>query len=234
MEFRFAPGQEWDLTIPGKLHQHELIRNEYSGKPRQQNAIEASLRIGEEQPFSVQMREGIGRLQLVSEDAKRLLSLGPDVLSVNVLRPYDNWEQFRPRVEAALNAYRDVARPKAVERIGVRYINKIVLPSTEIELATYFRLGPLTVEDLPKRMVNFMNRSEYVYDDGLKLIITLASIASPEGSTAFLLDLDVILEGGEPLSLDEVMDTVDDLHDREGIAFEATITEKTREVFDAT
>jgi len=25
LELQFVPGQEWDLTIPGKLHQHPAI-----------------------------------------------------------------------------------------------------------------------------------------------------------------------------------------------------------------
>jgi hypothetical protein len=30
-EFRFVPRQEWDLTIPGKIHQHPNIRDAYRG-----------------------------------------------------------------------------------------------------------------------------------------------------------------------------------------------------------
>ena len=233
VEFRFVPSQEWDLTIPGKLHQHPSIKDKYPGKPRQQKVVEAALQTGPQQPPSFAVREGMGRLQLLNDDGKRLLSLGPDVLSINVLRPYDNWENFRPRVEAAITAYREVANPQAVARIGVRYINKIVLPGTEIDLGTYFRCGPPTAEDLPKRMGGFMSRVEYVYDDGVKLILTQASIEAPEASSAFLLDLDTIWEGTEPLGLDDVMATVDLLHEREGFAFEATITEEARKVFDA-
>jgi len=233
VEFRFVPSQEWDLTIPGKLHQHPAIKDNYPGKPRQQKVVEAAFQTGIEQPPSFAVREGIGRIQLLNDDGKRLLSLGPDVLSVNILRPYDNWENFRPRVEAALTAYRDVANPKAVSRVGVRYINKVTLPKVEIDLGTYFCYRPPTASGLPDRMAGFMSRVEYVYYDGVKLILTQASIEAPTGSSAFLLDLDTIWEGPEPLSLDAVMATVDVLHEREGVAFEATITDEARKVFDA-
>lgn len=73
---------------------------------------------------------------------------------------------------------------------------------------------------------------EYIYDDNAKLLLMCANVEAPVGRSASLLDLDVIREDAEPIGMDTVMRTVDDLHDREGRAFEVTITDKTREVFD--
>jgi uncharacterized protein (TIGR04255 family) len=42
-----------------------------------------------------------------------------------------------------------------------------------------------------------------------------------------------VWEAPTPLTVDKVMDVVDDLHEREGKAFEAIITDETRQVFDA-
>jgi len=232
VEFRFVPGQEWDLTIPGKLHQHRAIKDQYPGKPRTQKVVAAELQAGPGQSPNVAVREGVGRIQLVSEDGRRLISLGTDLLSVNVRRPYPGWEDFRPRIEAALKAYSEVATPKAVARVGVRYINKIVLAETALDLGAYFRCGPPTAEGLPNAMGGFVSRVEYIYDDGAKLLLMHASVAPPAGRSAFLLDLDVIRESREPIGTEEVMRTVDDLHEREGQAFEATITDNLRQVFD--
>lgn len=232
VEFRLVPAQEWDLTIPGKLHQHPAIKDQYPGKPRTQKVVEAALQAAPQQPPHLTVREGVSRIQLVSEDGRRLISLGTDVLSVNVLHPYEGWEEFRPRIEAALKAYAEVAAAKAVARVGVRYINKIVLAGTELDLGAYFRFGPPSAEGLPKRMGGFVSRVEYIYDDGAKLLLTYASVEAPAGRSAFLLDLDAIWEGPEPLTMDKVMRIADDLHDREERAFEATITDKTRKVFD--
>ncbi|HVQ74448.1 MAG TPA: TIGR04255 family protein [Candidatus Binatia bacterium] len=231
VEFRFVPAQEWDLTIPGKLHQHPAIGPQYPGKPRTQKVVEAELQAGPGQPPNFAVREGLGRIQLVSEDGRRLISLGTDLLSVNILRPYSGWEEFRPRIEAALRAYAEVVAPKAVARVGVRYINRILLAGTELDLAAYFRCGPTTPPGLPERMAGFVSRVEYAYDDGAKLLLMHARLGASAGS-AFLLDLDVIWEGLESLPMNRVMSIVDDLHEREGQAFEAAITDKTRAVFD--
>ena len=81
-------------------------------------------------------------------------------------------------------------------------------------------------------MNGFMNRIEYVYDDAVRLVLTQASVEPPEGQSAFLVDLDVIWESSEGQDLDRIMKIVDDLHGREGDAFEAIITNETRKVFN--
>jgi uncharacterized protein (TIGR04255 family) len=233
VEVRFAPSEEWDLTIPGKLHEHRDIKKEYQGKPRTQKLVEAALQAGPGQPSNLAVREGVGRIQLLNEAGNRLISLGPGVLSVNVLRPYDGWERFRPRIERALRAYNEVAASKGVTRLGVRYINKIVLPEKEVDLGIYFKCGPPIAPELPSKMAGFMSRVEFLYDDGVRLLLTQASIDAPEEQSAFLLDLDLIWESTNARSLDAMMAVIDDLHEREGAAFEAIITDAARRVFDA-
>ena len=233
VEFRFVPGPEWDLTIPGKLHQHPTIKDRYPGKPRTQNVVEAALQSGPGQSSNLAVRGGVSRVQLVDESGNHLITVGFDVLSVNVLRPYDGWEQFRPRIDAALQAYAEVAAPSGVSRVGVRYINKIIFAEKKINMDAYFRCGPSPVPELPSEIAGYMTRVEFLYEDKVKLLFTLASIDVPEGQSAFLLDLDLIWESTDAKELDMIMSVVDDLHEREGAAFEAVITDRTREVFDA-
>jgi uncharacterized protein (TIGR04255 family) len=232
VEFRFVPGQEWDLTIPGKLHEHPAIKSRYPGKPRMQKLLEAAFQTGSGRPPNLAVREGVARIQLVDNDGRRLISLGSDVLSINTLRPYDDWQQFRPRIETALRSYSQVAQPIGISRVGVRYINKIVFPGKEIDIGIYFQYGLPSVPGLPSKSAGFFSRVERVYDDEVKLLLTQATVDAPEGQSAFLADLDVIWESGEERDLDRIMEIVDDLHAREGEAFEAIITDAARELFN--
>jgi uncharacterized protein (TIGR04255 family) len=199
-----------------------------------QKFVEAALQTTAGGSPNFAFKEGVGRVQLISEDSKRLVTLGPDVLSVNVLRPYDDWEHFRPRIETALEAYSDMAAPEAVARVGVRYINRIVLPVAGPDVTIYFRCSPPPNIVSPAEMVAFVNRVSYSYpEDGTKLLLTHATMDSPEGQATFLLDLDVFREASKSFPIDTVMGIVDELHQREGTAFESAITEATRKVFDA-
>jgi uncharacterized protein (TIGR04255 family) len=208
---------------------------DYTGKPRQQHLFQANLTVGAgKAPSSTKLVEGMNRIQLPTADGTRIITVGLNTLAISALRLYRGWEEFRPRIEKAITKYQEVAKPIAVHRIGVRYINKIMVPLPGADPRIYLKCAPHVLEGLPARMNSFMNRNEYSYDDGIKLRLSSASLDVNENSSSFLLDLDVIWESSEqPLSTENVMPRVDDLRDRERSAFESLITEAAREVFDA-
>ena len=238
-EFRFKPGQDWDLTIPGKL-QTEL-GDEYTGKPQEQRVVEMGLETQGDQPSKLSLGEGLARVQLVTKDGKRMVGVGPDVLSVHMLRPYQDlphpersgWDEFEPRISTALDAYWKVTQPKGVCRIGIRYINKIVVPQKTVRVESYLNCALPEVSGLPDRLNNFMSRVEYAYHDGVRLVLSQGPINAPKDHVGFLLDLDVIWESTEPVARDEALTKAGDLRAREREAFETVITDEARELFDA-
>lgn len=232
VEFRLAPGSEWDPTVPGKLHEHPDIKDAYSGRPRTQRVVQTLLQATAGQPAELSFEEGIGGVQLVDEDAKHLISVSPNLLSVHVLRPYEGWEHFRQRAKSVIAAYRQIVGIHKVQRLGLRYVNRIVIPTAEVDLDEYFHCGPRSLTGLPDQMASFLNRAEYLYGNGQKLIMTFATIQAPPGMGAFLLDLDVFWEG-EAIEIDTALPILDAMHERLGAAFETVITDKMREVFDA-
>jgi uncharacterized protein (TIGR04255 family) len=79
-----------------------------------------------------------------------------------------------------------------------------------------------------------MERGEYVRHDRLKVIVTQATIQPTEpGTTEYLFDIDTLWDK-EPLDDQAaIMSAVEQLHDKEGAAFEALITKESKELFDA-
>ncbi|RJO63687.1 MAG: TIGR04255 family protein [Myxococcales bacterium] len=238
-EFRFAPGQEWDLTMPGKLH--NLMLEAYPGKPRQKNVVEATLAAGQDKtPDNITLKGGVERVQLLTMDGTRIVGVGKDVLSIHMLRPYQSleapekggWDEFYPRISSALKAYWDVAVPQGVQRIGIRFINKIVIPKRPMNVESYFNYVPPSSDGLPNEMSSLFFRSEYAYPDRVKLVLTYGSTDAPDDSSAFLLDLDVILEAKEPLDQTTALEKANELRERERNAFEGFITDASRRLFD--
>ena len=242
-EFRFKPGQgqEWDLTIPGRLH--VKLKEEYSGKPRQQKVVDVSLDAHQEgKPPKLSYSEGLEKVQLLTEDGKRIVAVGQDVLSIHMLRPYQDpqqpdhsgWDEFRGRIKQALNVYWEEVQPKGVLWVSIRYINKIVIPEKAVEVENYLKCALPDVKGLPDHQNSFLSRVGYVYDDGVQLVLSQRSIdAPPPNQVEFLLDIDVIWANTEPVGKDEALAKASDLRKRERKAFEAVITDKARELFDA-
>src|SRR5271170_6401599 len=135
-EFTFAPlTPQFDFLLPGRLQLQGSMR-EYSGAPRTQNI--QTIDTGANQPhFAVQ--NALFRIQLPTVDGTRMVSIGPNVLAVTVLRPYEGWPNFRPRIEAALSAYREVTGVSPAVRIGVRYVNRIAVPDPHVKAASFLK-----------------------------------------------------------------------------------------------
>lgn len=234
IEFRFEKQDEWDPTIPGRLHEHEKIKPNYAGKPREQHLRQARMLKDGQGPMSGFMIEtSISRTQLLDQTGTRLLTVGPDALSVNSLKPYEGWEQFRVRVQDALHAYTEVAPAEGnIARVGVRYINKIVIPNDGSDLDDYFVWMKDHSAGLSYSIRSFQKRMEYSISDGQKLLGTLASIDSDSPDVrAYLLDIDVSSESTS--SFLEVMAVVEQLHSEEKRFFDAMLTAKLKEMFNA-
>src|SRR5258707_337474 len=69
------------------------------------------------------------RLMTRSEDGRGLAQLGPRFMAINRLSPYAGWEEsFRGTILSRLKEVKEAYSLEDVERIGLRYINKIDFP----------------------------------------------------------------------------------------------------------
>ena len=238
-EFHFRPGPDWDLTIPGKLQ--PALGSEYQGKPRNQQFFDLGLEIRTDERSSLRYGQGLSKVLLFTDDEKRAVGVGPDVLSIHTLRPYQDpeapeesgWDEFRPRIGTALEAYWSVAEPQGVRRISIRYINRIVIPQSFVRIEDYLHCAPPSVQGLPEHVNSYMSRTEYLWEEGTRLVLAQGSILSESDEIGFLLDINAYWETQESVGRAEAMGRTDRLRDIEREAFENVITDTARELFDA-
>lgn len=236
-EFRFRPGRDWDLTIPGKLHTR--LADDYPGQPREQRTTELTVAGLGAPAGSATVRQGISRVQLVTADARRLVGVGKDVLSVHLLRPYQpdelsgGWDEFRRRITDAVREYWTVAEPAGVIRIALRYINRIALPGGLHDSPRFVRYELDGPNDLPKTPLRFFMSRDYLYEDGIRLHLRHGTPGSAGNSNDIFLDLEVVWEADGIIEEADAVAKTDLLRLRERQVFEALITDSAREFFDA-
>lgn len=233
-EFRFVPSSEWNLTVPGRIYEH--IKSEYAGKPQQFDVFEANISNDAEKP-PAHVKKSLAYMRFPTLEGKQFISVGCDVLSIHILKPYSNWEDFLGRIQKVLGIYKQVVEPKAVQRIGLRYVNHVAIPlapSQPMDIGDYFTVAILAPEEFPENLSNIVSRMEFNYKDSpIRLVFTFASINSSESKAIFLLDIDLIYEEeGKEISFDEAIMLVGQLKQKERQVFESLITDKTREIFN--
>jgi uncharacterized protein (TIGR04255 family) len=231
-ECHFEPSGSWSLASPASLFEH--LKTDYPAEPTIISAgnLEVTAQEGVLSP-SFKILPQAQRYQFASLDGLHLVRTGREVLSVHVMAPYPGWPAFRARIVQALRVYIEIAKPTGVGRVSLRYVNQINLGTGPVELSDYFRIPFEPPEGLDFTISSFFLRFEAIRPDRRKLIQSFVSL--PGETVAIILDLDLIREQfNGPADFDQsTLDEVDSLREIEREAFEAVITDKLREVFDA-
>lgn len=239
-EFTFAPLQgnpAWDLTLPGKL---QLDLPEYSGQTRQQHV--QTIMASDNKP-EMTLQQSLFRIHLPTDKGEALLSLGPHILGIVCLKPYEGWKNFQPRIFKALEAYIKRTNQTSVIRIGVRYINRIVTPIPDASTASKFITGihvqlkgtePDGKTPLDARLTALNSRHEFETPEKIKVFVTQGTL-NPEkmGTAEYLLDLDTVWDHQPVDGLQKIMPVLEKLHAVESAVFEALITNESRKIFNA-
>ncbi len=226
----FFDGSQWDSTLPGLFF--DRIKNEYP-KKKELEQIGVEVNVSKDVQGSRVLR-GNQRIQFMKNDGSQLVQVERDLLVVNQLRPYPRFEDWKPKIDAMLAIYKELAKPNSIKRIGVRYINRVVIPSDKFKMEDYFCLYPEVPQSLGAMHGKFMMRLEIPpKHKGHLLVITFATtpIESPEVS-AEMFDLYNICTMAHPSSPEQVDKCIMEAHENIEMAFENSITNKTRALFE--
>ena len=227
-EFRITSESKWDLTIPGLVY--EKVRKEFPKKEQRLiRRIEAT-QIPKENKQRVSTEE---RILFLTNNRKMFIQMGSRLLAVNCLKPYPTWNGFKPEIENAFGALCGIVDIKGLQRIGLRYINRIEIPGTLVNLDDYFAFRPFIGRNLPQVLENFIVGSVFPSSDeqdACKVQLTNATCEKP-GHSAFLLDLDYFLSQPQPLPANKASEWIETAHHQIENIFEGCITDRLRKIF---
>ena len=228
-ELRFQPDQPWDWTIPGLLY--AKIKSEFPQK-REEYAVPVQGR-PEPQEIAYSLGRSLAKMQFVRKDDSAMVQVGPHMLAVNLLRPYPRWNAFKEMIAQTFDVYREVAQPQGLQRIGLRYINRIEIPADRVRIEDYLEAIPVVPEELPQTFATWAQRVEIPMDDisGVLILQSGSLREAGQSNVVFLLDLDMGTTNAEVLPLDDALTWIESAHDGIEMAFEACITDRARELF---
>jgi uncharacterized protein (TIGR04255 family) len=228
-EFRLTPETPWDLTVPGLLY--ERLKESF---PQKEQRIIQEMELTQGPESLQQQIRTSERLLFLTEDRKMLAQVGPRLLVVNALKPYPHWEGFKPRIEMAWESLQSAIEVRGLERIGLRYINRIEL-SVSAELCEYFDFYPFVGKRLPKQMVSFLAGVDFSYNndrDRCRVQLAPIPLSENEGKAAFMLDLDYFLTRPRGVAVADALTWVEEAHSRVEEVFEGCITDNLRNMFE--
>jgi uncharacterized protein (TIGR04255 family) len=230
-EVQFEENSSWDLAIPGLVY--EKIRTKF---PIRRQAARVTLGISTPEEQGGPQIGTVPIMQFLRKDEKALIQIGPNLLSVNILKPYPSWQKFLPSIKQGVKSYSAVVMPDSIHRIGLRYINQINFPGQNIKLEDYLEFRPFIGSNLPQDFGSFITGIQIPYENSRDILnLQLASLPNngiSADNAAIILSLDyVLLKPGE-VALGEIFEWVEIAHSHIEEVFEASISETLRNLFE--
>jgi uncharacterized protein (TIGR04255 family) len=221
-------------VIPAKVIEAERFADFHEGIVAQFPEREALLRA----QVSIQMGAGavaeqalIG-YQFSDGQKQRSLQAGPERFSYHLLAKYENWDVFSGEARALWSKYVAFSGPLTIARVAVRFINRLDLPGPSIELKDYLRTYAEISPDLQMQPLSgFFMQLQLPQGDLSGMLVINQALVPPAAAdvVSLVLDFDLFCEGKWDKETD-AWALLDQLRNRKNDAFEACITEKTREL----
>lgn len=196
-----------------------------------------------------QTQESMPQLRATNAERTVSVTLSANALSVAVVR-YDHFDNFRKLLSGALDALVSVLPQTRCTRVGLRYLDEIRVPgvSSSRDWAGWLNVGllaPLSLlpdlpaEGLSGQLLFHLEQGRTLFrwgDVEGSTVLNQQSplqVQQPPVSRFFVLDMDSFWEPETPAVLDkeDTLDKFDHLHEPSGRIFQASITERTRELF---
>lgn len=226
--FILSPDTKWDITVPGLVY--ERLKKDFPlREPRLYQEFEV-----------VQDSEGIQhrintseRLMLYTEDRRQFVQIGRLLIAVHALSPYPTWSGFKPKIELAWKSLCETVEVTGLERLGLRYINRIELADSKAKIEEFLEFYPFLGSRLPQETSSFHAMVEFAYEDGRdRCRVLLMPDAQREKSVVFL-DIDYYMARPRGVATENALDWIETAHERVEMIFEGCITNSLRETFDS-
>lgn len=175
------------------------------------------------------------QFKLTADDAETVVQGGANKIAVTKTGPYRGWDDLVGRMEAVWKVWRKYVDYRPIERLGVRYVNRIDIPTPpDVPILTMdFLTTGIVNPPLFDRTLSYATAATLQFA-GRALRVNLNSgLVSPPpliDHVSLLLDIDVFRDVDLAVRENDMWGQLAEMRDVKNEIFEASITDKTREL----
>ena len=163
-----------------------------------------------------------------SQDGLNIAQFRVNGFTYNRLAPYTSWDQVLPEALRLWDIYVEVAKPLSLDRLAVRYINRMKFPAG-VDTSRYLNVLPPLFPGAPRVVSGFVTRiSTSDPASGLSTNVTEAldpALEPPFG--VVILDIDAFVMAGLAISQEHVRQVLERLRTVKNDVFFGSITDET-------
>lgn len=173
------------------------------------------------------------QMRFSSNDQTDVLTCSEKSFIWSRLAPYEGWDAMFERVKSDLESAYEVTGYNKLERVGVRYINRLDLPAKDGDIIRYEDYLAINIS-VPSAWVavdSYAWRLEKDFGDFRAIIQSATAEAEVPDTAAFILDIDVITRGKVPAKMSEIWGMLQEMRTLKNEIFEISIIDTARKSF---
>lgn len=180
---------------PGPDGVREYLRAKMSDYPKchPQHQLELEAEVAADGTASRQVHHTSWRgFRLTSEDERFVVQFTRDGVAFSRLTPYEHWETFVEKARETWRSFNEFAMPSEVQRLGVRFINRIVLHQPG-EVRDYLASPPECLEGISLPTVDFTYQSQHAVPGHPYAVSVVRALQPPgpkQSEFGLILDID--------------------------------------------
>jgi len=179
--------------------------------------------------------ERVTGLQFLSDTEKQVIQFRGEGYSFNRLAPYGRLDDYLAEIEWSWNIFRELARPVQIRAIGLRFINRILLPIVDgrVKLNEYLRVSPQLPDEETLVFTGFLNQHSAVeIATENRVNITMAMQPQENDKMPIILDIETLDPRIRvPEQWQDVREAILSLRRLKNRVFERTLTETCLNLF---
>ncbi len=169
-----------------------------------------------------------------STDGIKIVQLREDGYTFNRLKPYKDWPELRDESVRLWEFYKEVATPKSINRIALRYINNLNAPLPMKDFNEYLMCPPEVPKGIPQIIASFFYRVTVPHEDSrimANITQSLEPMVEKKGKVPIILDIDVYKSILNGFSDEDILAILEKLRNFKNDIFFTSITPKLLEIY---
>jgi len=173
--------------------------------------------------------------KLSSADLCDVVQMSPSGLTISRLKPYTSWKTFSSLADLVWQAYKDIVGPKRIERVALRYINRLDIPKGA-KIEEYLLLRPIVPSDFPQKDITAFFAQIQMPQEDIEALAIINQARVPDATAAassYVLDFDIFRESVWQIEQDQQLwQILERFRIRKNEMFEASITDNVRNLME--
>lgn len=176
---------------------------------------------------------GLLGFRLKTEDGRNVAQFRRDGFTFNRLPEYTSWDELCPEALRLWAIFVEVAKPEKLDRLALRYINRLKLPP-QLRLQDVVEVVPPSFAGAPQLISSFLI-SESRHDPQTGYMVNIVEALQPDlaaDSLALILDIDLFKVSGLGLEEAKLRPVLEEMRKLKNEIFFNAITERSAKEYE--